>query len=305
MKPWFVVNPVAGRVRYGAVETAIRRELAGRDATISPELPQASRGEGGIVVAVGGDGTVNRVINRCHPAGLRLGLIPRGSANDLGAELEIPNDLEHAWRVVEGGWYAQIDLLSVNGARFVTCGGLGLATEVAARANAWKARAGWIGRLARSLGPLVYPLATLAEVRARAGRPLRAVVHADGVARSVDLAALIVSNQARFGRWFSASPLASNRDGHLHLCGIETPRSRARLLRVCLQLLRGRPERCSEVFQLRATSMTIETDEEVTFFGDGEALARGRRFRIEVLPRALKVAVPRPAVLLEEVVCVA
>jgi len=38
--------------------------------------------------------------------------------------------------------------------------------------------------------------------------------------------------------------------------------------------------------------LTLETEEDVTFFGDGEALSRGRRFRIEVLPRALRVAAP-------------
>jgi diacylglycerol kinase family enzyme len=45
---------------------------------------------------------------------------------------------------------------------------------------------------------------------------------------------------------------------------------------------------------VRARALTIETREDVAFFGDGEILARGRHFRIEVLPRALKVAVPRP-----------
>jgi diacylglycerol kinase (ATP) len=292
--PWFVVNPHAGGVRYDALAKAIRRELAGRDATISSEPPDAASRGPRLVVAVGGDGTINRVINHCDPRELRLGIIPRGSANDLGAELAIPADFERAWRVLEAGCYEEIDLISVNGSRFATCGGIGLATDVAARANEWKARRGWIGRAARRLGPAVYVLSTLAEVQRRGVRPIRATIRADGVTRRVRLSAGLVSNQPRFGGFFSASPQASNRDGQLHLCAVRAPRGRARLLWLCAELLRSGPARAPEIFELRARSVTLETDADVTFFGDGEALAHGRHFQIEVLPRALKVATGRP-----------
>ncbi len=293
MTPWFVVNPHAGGVHYAAVAEAIRR-LAGRDATISPHLPQPEATKSRLVVAVGGDGTVSRVINACEPHSLRLGLIPRGSANDLGTELAIPVDLAQAFRVIQGGRFADIDLITVNGARFATCGGLGLATDVAARANRWKERAGWPGRVARRLGPLVYPLAALAETRASGRRVIRATIRTAGFTRRVDLTTVLISNQPRFGGRFSASPLASNQDGDLHLCGLLAPRSQTRLLRLCLEIYRGTAGRCPEILQFRARSVSIDTEEEVTFFGDGEALARGRQFHIEVLPRALKVAVPQP-----------
>jgi diacylglycerol kinase (ATP) len=270
---------------------AIRR-LAGGDAAISPHLPRPEGSTPRLVVAVGGDGTVSRVINACEPRSLRLGLIPRGSANDLGTELAIPVDLGQALRVIQGGRFADIDLIAVNGARFATCGGLGLATDVAARANEWKGRVGWQGRLARSLGSLVYALAAVAETRASGRRVIRATIRAAGFSRRVDLTTMLISNQPRFGGRFSASPLASNQDGELHLCGLAAPRSRARLLRLCLEIHRGTAGRCPEIFQFRARSVSIDTEEEVTFFGDGEVLTRGRQFRIEVLPRVLKVAVP-------------
>jgi YegS/Rv2252/BmrU family lipid kinase len=292
--PWFVVNPHAGGVRYAAVAEAIRR-LAGSGATISPHLPHPEGSASRLVVAVGGDGTVSRVINACDPRSLRLGLIPRGSANDLGRELAIPADLGQALRVIQGGRFADIDLIDVNGARFATCGGLGLATEVAARANAWKKRAGWHGRLARRLGSLIYAVAALVETRANGDRGIRATISAPGFCRRALLTTVLISNQPRFGGRFSASPLASNQDGEIHLCGLTAPLSRARVLRVCLEIYRGTAGRCPEIFQFRAPSASIETEEEVPFFGDGEVLARGRHFRIEVLPRALKVAVPRPA----------
>jgi YegS/Rv2252/BmrU family lipid kinase len=288
--PWFIVNPHAGGVRGGGLDDAIRAELAGRDAVISRDLPEAGAVGTRLVVAVGGDGTVNRVINRCDPRVLRLGIIPRGTANDLGTELRIPTDLRRAFRVLEAGRYAAIDLISVNGARFATCGGLGLATDIAAGANRWKAAADWRGGLARRLGPLVYVLAALAEAGRPGRRPIRATIRARGATHRVQVVTLLVSNQARFGGGFSASPTASNQDGQLHLCAVRAPLSRARLLWVCTQVLQGRPERCPEILELRARAMTVETDADVPFFGDGEVLARGRRFRLDVLPRALHVA---------------
>jgi diacylglycerol kinase (ATP) len=245
------------------------------------------------VVAVGGDGTVNRVINRCDPRRLRLGIIPRGSANDLGAELRIPRDFGGAWEVLEAGCYDEIDLVSVNGCRFATCGGIGLASGVAMRANGWKASPGGSGAAARRLGRLVYVLAALAEIRRHEQSQIDASISDGSTTRRVRLSTALVSNQARVGGLFTASPEASNRDGQLELCGVVAPSSRARLLGLCLELLRGRPGRCPELFELRAGAVTIETEAEVTFFGDGEPLARGRRFRIEVLPRALSVATLR------------
>jgi diacylglycerol kinase family enzyme len=243
---------------------------------------------------------VNRVINQCDPRRLLLAILPRGSANDLGAELGIPADFDRAMAVLEAERFEEIDLVSVNGARFATCGGIGMAGDVALRANRWKSGGGWTSRAARRLGPLVYALATLAETRRSAGRPLLATLRAGRTVRRIRLGTALFSNQPRVGGLFTPSPLASNRDGLLDACAMSAPDSRARLLWVCGQLLRGRPERCPEIALLRSRSLTLETDADVTFFGDGEALAHGRRFRIEVLPRALKVAVPRRAALLAE-----
>jgi len=288
MTPWFVVNPYAGQVRGDETTSAIRRELRGRAATLSPALPgdvSTSR----LVVAVGGDGTINRVINGCDLRRLRLAMIPRGSANDLAAELSVPGDLRGAWDVLEAGNEESIDVVSVNGRRFVTCGGLGLASDVALRANRWKASDGWWGRGARGLGSFVYLLAALREIQACPARSLRATIRAGHVVRCVDLGSAFVSNQPRLGGFFSPSPEASNQDGALHFCGVRAARTRRQLLRQCADLVGGAASHSGDVFQLRARSLTIDTDTDVTFFGDGEPLAHGRRFQLEVLPGALTV----------------
>lgn len=290
MTPWVVINPRAGDVRGEPLARRIRAALGARPAMITSELPPSSAPRRRLVIAAGGDGTVNRILNHCDPATLRLALLPCGSANDLAGELGVPSTFEAAWAVLEEAHFESIDLLRVNGSLFATCGGFGFASAVARRANTWKA--GVLRPLTRILGSLVYPVATLAEIAAAFPRPVRARIRARGATRFADLSTAIVSNQQRFGRRFTASRAACNADGELDLCGVGVPRSRARLLRLCAQFARGGPAEAPEVFRARARSMTIETDRVVSFFGDGEPLARGRRFALDVLPRALVVARP-------------
>ena len=220
------------------------------------------------------------------------GVLPLGSANDLATELAIPPGVGPAWSVVQEGRYEEIDLIDVNGARFATCGGLGFATDVAVLAARWKSGEGWRGRLARRVGSLVYLLATATEVW-RKRQPIETTLRVSGTCLRETMSMVIVSNQPRIGAHFSPSPDASNRDGLVHTCAVRAPHSRLRLLWICFQLFRGRADRCREIRQICSESLTIETDREMTFFGDGEPLSSSKRFRIEVLPSALRVASAR------------
>jgi diacylglycerol kinase family enzyme len=103
------------------------------------------------IVAVGGDGTVNRVVNTQHPREAAIGIIPLGTANDLAAALGIPDDPTAACRVIRAGRTRWIDPVGVNAKRFATCGGIGLAAEAAMRGNRWRQSkrhlAGWFHRV--------------------------------------------------------------------------------------------------------------------------------------------------------------
>jgi YegS/Rv2252/BmrU family lipid kinase len=292
MIPEFLVNPHASGVDQTDAVDAIRRELLGKDHVVSSSLRDRNDESPRFVVVVGGDGTVNWVINRFDVERLWLGVIPMGGANDLASELAIPHGIASAWPVVSAGRFEAIDLVQVNGRRFATCGGLGLATDVALLAARWKSRRGWRGRVTRRLGSAVYLLATVIEVFRR--RPsIRADIEAGTTSRHEVVSMLIVSNQPRIGAHFSASPSASNRDGLVDVCIVRAPGSRLRLLWICFQLFRGTPHRCREIEQVRCSSLTIRTDREMTFFGDGEPLTASQSFQIMTIERALRVTSAR------------
>lgn len=309
MRLHFVVNPKAGRIRCGDLVAAIREEFVGHDIRISstppiiPEKklfriedllwPSVQEDVEEMVVAVGGDGTVNSVINAVGVKNVPVGILPCGSSNDLAGALGIPTDFHKACQVIKAARLMDIDLISVNGRYFVTCGGLGLASQVADRANRWRTGQNRLSRLARFLGRRIYSLAVLRELFGKQ-HPLQArIITGDSDEEKLWLS-LLVSNQPRFGG-FSASPAACNRDGLADICEMKFPSRRGRLFKIAVLAYVNNADTCQEVSQHKAREFTMVTKEPVPFFGDGEILARGRFFRIQVRPRSLWVVVPNGA----------
>ena len=107
--------------------------------------------------------------------------------------------------------------------------------------------------------------------------------------------AVVVSNQPRFGALFSVSPKEVNNDGVFDLCIIPDPANRFRELRIVLQAALGKEALGQGVGHYRLRNARIRTDRIVPFLGDGEILSCGRNFRIDILPRAVRLIVPERA----------
>jgi diacylglycerol kinase (ATP) len=112
----------------------------------------------GCVVAAGGDGTINHVVNGIAGSNAALGILPMGTVNVFAMELGLPaNDLERCWKIVEAGNIRLVDLPSANEKYFVQLGGIGLDAQAVKETT--------LG-FKRSLGPLSY-LISAAHIAAR------------------------------------------------------------------------------------------------------------------------------------------
>ncbi|HVP39788.1 MAG TPA: diacylglycerol kinase family protein [Candidatus Saccharimonadales bacterium] len=304
MRAVVVIGTRAGRFggagRLGACGAAarVRRLLDGlRCEVLADPAPAAlaaacrAAGAGAVLVAVGGDGTVNRLLGVASALRVPLAVVPAGTANDLAAGLGIPARWEEAAAAVRGARTRRMDLLCVNGVRFATCGGLGVAADAALRVQRWRASGGPAARLCRALGPAAYPLAAAREF-AGAPRGHRLTVGTGEVAWRARVMCLLVGNQPRLGASFEVFPGARNDDGLLDACLMAAPGGRARRFWILARTLRGEADRLPEVSRLRCARLVVETEAPARFFGDGELLCEGRRFEVEVLPGALEVVVP-------------
>ena len=99
-----------------------------------------------IVVAAGGDGTVNEVVNGIAGTGVTLGVLPVGTMNVFATELGLPTRLRDAWKVILAGHVREIDLGRANRQYFVQLAGVGLDAQVV-KETSWD--------LKRDLGPLL------------------------------------------------------------------------------------------------------------------------------------------------------
>ncbi len=221
-----------------------------------------------LIVAAGGDGTVNEVLNGIGdaPNGLeraRLGVLPLGTVNVFARELKIPLRLESAWEVLRRGREMKIDLprveFSAGGKRerryFVQLAGAGFDARAIELVD-WQHK--------KKVGPLAYIVAGLKALRER--KPAIAV-RADGQKFSGEL--ILIGNGKFYGGPFKIFPEAELRNGLLEVCIF--PRVNFPTLFRCSPnfLVRQKlPERI--VRRFRASSFELTSKTAAAFELDGE-----------------------------------
>ena len=220
------------------------------------------------IVAAGGDGTINEVINGMADAPnafarARLGVLPLGTVNVFARELALPVRLEEAWAAIRQGRETRIDL---GGVEYRTEG------KTERRYFAQLAGAGLDARaielvewqLKKKIGPLAYIVAGL---KALAGAQPK--ITAAGGGRSITGELVLVGNGRLYGGPYRVFPGADPRDGRLEVCVF--PRVTWLTLARCgpsLLLLGRLPSSVAEVF--RAESFTLTSLAPTPLEVDGE-----------------------------------
>ena len=209
-KTLVILNPAAHsekasrlleRIRVLSCGTAIRLTSEAGDARRI--AAQAVQDGVEVIIAAGGDGTLNEVVNGIGNAPVRLGILPVGTMNVFANELGIPHgNLERAWSIIEQGKVVAVDLPQANGTRFIQLAGVGLDAEVVRKTTADSKKA---------LGPLSY-LLTLVQVAAH--KPSRVVLETDG-GRIHEGSFALIGNGRLYGGPFPVFKRASLYDGLL------------------------------------------------------------------------------------------
>jgi len=258
--------------------------------TLIDLLCRAHRSDELRLIAVGGDGTIHRLLALAVKHAVPIGILPNGTANDLARTIGLKRSMEECCRVIQADRTRAMDLIEVNGRLFATCGGLGLPSSVAIQRNCRCSlkRASWLHT--RGVRKISYLLSALREL----GRNHSMAVRIDncGPLWNGRAMAVVLSNQARFGVLFSVSPKAVDNDGIIDLCVIPDPVSPFREAGIVLQAALGRNAISPGVTRIRLHRARILTDRVVPFFGDGEILANGREFNVSILPQAVRFIVP-------------
>lgn len=291
MKTLFIINPVAGGGRglrtWQAVEQAlVRRGLAyeyrfteGRNA--ATELAVQARQNGyDTVVGVGGDGTIQEIVNgligpngECPAA---LGVIPGGTGNDFSKMLGYPRDPEGALNVILDGKVRRFDVGRANGRYFINIAGVGFDAEVAGFLNQ---------RPKRLPGALMYVYGVLAVLLRYRPAPLTIDLGGEVLERRCLLVS--VANGPSHAGGMKMCPEARPDDGVLDLCVVGNL-SRLQTVTLLPKVFSGRHTRHPEVKLYTARKVRITSDEPLYVQADGEIFGRVP-VEVEIVPGVLRV----------------
>jgi diacylglycerol kinase (ATP) len=281
MRYVFSISSRAGAIRQRFVGQLLDSHFSGqrRLLLLDPSeglidlLCRSYGSEGLRLIAVGGDGTIHRLLTAAVRYHIPIGILPCGTANDLARAIGLKRGIEECCCIIPADHTRAIDLIAVNGKLFATCGGLGLPSSVAIQRNRHRSQKKESSAFTRAFCKATYFLAALRELRRSHSVHVR--IHESRLQWSGCVTAVVLSNQSRFGALFSVSPGAVNDDGVFDLCVIPDPGSRFQVLAIVLQAVLGRRTIWPGVVGSRLRNTRILTEKVVPFLGDGEILFYG------------------------------
>jgi YegS/Rv2252/BmrU family lipid kinase len=247
----------------------------------------AGEAQSSLLVVVGGDGTVNEVVNGVVFNGAEIAVLPCGTGQDFGRTHGVPSSFDDAVRTVLGGETRAIDLGRVECADgtsrfFANVASAGMSGAVARRANAMTKALG---------GRTTFYYALTREFLA--WQNTRVSVELDGdVRREGPMHDVIVANGRYHGGGMKLAPEARQDDGAFDVVLIGDV-NKLDFLTTSPKLYSGRYLSHPKVELLRSSSAAVTADEPLPLEVDGEPIGTTPA-RFEIVPGALRLRAPAP-----------
>ena len=282
----FVVNPISGTQGKKAIlkwideridrsiydYSIVRTEYAGHASQIAAE---AVKGKADVVVAIGGDGTINEIARSLVHTDTALGIIPCGSGNGLARHLHIPMEPKAAIDIINRGEQLCIDYGKINNIPFFCTCGVGFDAFVSLK-FADSGKRGLLTYLENTLHEsLTYQPETY-EIENEEG--------------TVKHKAFLIAcgNASQYGNNAYITPQASLMDGLMDITIME-PFTVLDVPSLSFQLFNKTIDQNSRVKTMRAKKIKIHRAQEGVLHFDGDPLMAGKELEVEIIPKGLRV----------------
>ena len=289
----FIVNPISGtqgkelilnllnekidKEKY--IWNVVNTERAGHAIEIAA---QAARENVDIVVAIGGDGTINEIGRSLVHTKTALGIIPCGSGNGLARHLHIPMEPKKALEIINDGVMDSIDYGKINGVDFFCTCGVGFDAFVSLKfANAGKR------------GPLTYLEKTLQESLTYQPETYELETE-DGICKYKAFL-IACGNASQYENSPYTPPKATLNDGLLDVTILE-PFTVLDVPALAFQLFNKTLDQNSRIKTFRCRKLRIHRDNPGVVHFDGDPMQADEDINIEIIQRGLYVVVPRNTV---------
>ncbi|WP_407271324.1 diacylglycerol kinase [Radiobacillus sp. PE A8.2] len=249
---------VLQRMEHAGYETSTHATTGAGDAI--EESAAAVERKYDVIIAAGGDGTINEVINGMaeKPNRPKLGIIPVGTTNDFSRALSIPRNIQKAVDVIIEGRTTALDIGRVNQEYFMNIAGGGKLTELSYEVPS---------KLKTMIGQLAYYLKGIEMLPSL--RPTHVRIEYDGNVFEDEIMLFLVSNTNSVGGFEKLAPTAQMDDGLFDLL-ILRKTNLADFIRIATLALRGAHLEDSLIFYTRAKHIKVNTEEKMQLNIDGE-----------------------------------
>jgi diacylglycerol kinase (ATP) len=230
-----------------------------------------------LVVAVGGDGTVNEVAQGLLRSAVPMAILPKGSGNGLARHLGISMDLTKSMKALFSSQVIEMDTFTLNGRLSLNVSGIGFDGHVA---NLFKdsTKRGLQGYAKVTINEFVRFKEFEAEI----------TMGEKQINRKGFIVA--IANSSQYGNNARIAPAASVCDELLHVCFLK--KVPAYRLDFIYNFFAGKIEETSFCEIMESRNMTIKVNTPVAFHIDGEPCGVDTEFKVEILPASLKMMVP-------------
>ena len=282
-----ILNPSAGRGKGFRLEASIqqmvsrelgkveifRTEYSGHAQDIAHQLKDSCE----VIIAAGGDGTINEVVNGMMGGKATLAVIPIGSGNDFTKMLQLPKEISQTIQVIKQNQRKKIDVGKVGDRYFPNGMGIGF--------DAWVVRES--RKVHKLRGFLIYLYAVLKTVFLYKNSSV--VLTVNGKSETKEIFLVAVGNGKAMGGGFFLTPQAEVDDGLLDVCIIRSLNKREVFLNLP-KAISGKHIQLEQVQMFRVNNLRIQCEQGIAVHADGELLGMDLKdLEISILPASLEV----------------
>jgi diacylglycerol kinase (ATP) len=294
----FILNPIAGRGKAEHVRASLEHHLQQSDLdysfriTTAPgeatTLARTASAISSIVVAIGGDGTVNEVASGLVGTNAALAVLSEGSGNDFARIVNAPKNPSQLLTLLHNFSIVQYDSGNVrlthadgtvNERKFFNSIGLGFDAAVAKKVSSIR----WMRGIPLYLSALLHTLAGY--------QPHFFSVKTNNEEWKKNYFLLCVGNGRWEGGGFMLTPNALPDDGIFEVCGV-TGDNILKVLPVLPSVMTGKHIGKKNIETFNTTALVVESDQPFPIHGDGEIFGLNvKRTEISLIPKSLNVVV--------------
>ena len=298
----FVVNPISGgndkSTFYRFIETEISQQdnpykifkTTGEDDEIQLKK-LVNKYKPGVIVSIGGDGTLLLVAKVAKNTSSKIALIPFGSANGMSKELNIPkipdiklslnpaDRFRDCWNIIKKGKSIDVDLLQINKNHYsLHLSDIGLNAKIVKRFEEEKIR-GYFG----------YARLLLKELKQK--KRISYQLMANGKRYTGKAYMIVIANATKYGTGAVINPIGKLNDGIFEICILKQVKL-ITILRSFLRIFNKNLQSRKDVLKVvPCKKATLELKKEETLQVDGEVVGEIKKVDIKIIPGALKMIV--------------